>query len=114
MKPYIGMMVLYRCRPGQVRAGQQDLAALVTKVRQDGSVDLRIYTPDMVDVLNQQAIREMSQDLQWHCWHVADGSPDALRARIEQLEADLVEAHNRIDGLEGGKAKQQVKKPALV
>lgn len=113
MIPYVGMSVNYRCRPGQIRVGQQDLAALVTRLRPNGSVDLRVYVPDSVDVLIYPGILPMSQDLQYHCWHVPPGSPDVLLARIEQLEADLVEAHNRIDAFEGGKARQ-TKKPALV
>lgn len=32
MTPYIGMPVLYHLRPGQVRAGQSELAAVITRV----------------------------------------------------------------------------------
>ena len=78
MQPYVGQIVLYRLRPGQVRAGQSELAAIVTRVhaRLDGEdapcVDLRVFVPDSVDPLVQPRVMALSENVRGHCWRPTD------------------------------------------
>ena len=77
-QPYIGQIVLYRLRPGQVRAGQSELAAIVTRVhtRLDGEalpcVDLRVLVPDSLDPLVQQRVMALADAVRGHCWRPTD------------------------------------------
>jgi hypothetical protein len=78
MQPYVGQIVLYRLRPGQVRAGQSELAAIVTRVhtRPDGEdapcVDLRVFVPDSVDPLVQPRVMALSAAVRGHGWRPTD------------------------------------------
>jgi len=84
MQPYVGQIVLYRLRPGQVRAGISELAAIVTRVhpRRDGEakpcVDLRVFVPDSLDPLVQQRVMAQSDTTGGHCWRPTD-APAAAR-----------------------------------
>ncbi len=83
MQPYVGQIVLYRLRPGQVRAGQSELAAIVTRVhpRLDGEtrpcVDLRVFVPDSLDPLVQQRVMALSDAVRGHCWRPTDAPSEA-------------------------------------
>jgi hypothetical protein len=61
-------MVLYRCRPGQVRAGQLDLAAMVTKINSDGTLELTVY-PALSEPCFQSKVPALSDGFTGHCWH---------------------------------------------
>lgn len=92
MQPYLAMPVLYRLRPGQTRMGQQDLAAIVTRVHKDGAVDLIAFPPqtNITDALHLDRVAPMSDTITGHCWHVAADNVgpaiSALLTRIEELE----------------------------
>jgi hypothetical protein len=88
MKPYLSQSVLYRVRPGQVRAGQSELAAIVTKVYPDGSADLRVFVSDVADPLVLPRVPPMTQDQQSNCWRLPDVGDDVagLVARVCELE----------------------------
>jgi len=45
MQPYLGQLVTYRLRPGQVRAGQTDLAAIVVRIHPERIV--RVERPEI-------------------------------------------------------------------
>lgn len=111
--PYVGLMALYRARPGQVRAGQQDLAAIVTRVNGDGTVAMRIYASDAADVLLQDRVPPMSQETPSHYWHLPDDvlAAEIDRKRVSELETQLLEAMERLDAIENPGAKK-VAKPA--
>ena|SRR5258708_7300066 len=92
MQPYIGQIVLYRLRPGQVRAGQSELAAIVTRVhaRLDGEalpcVDLRVFVPDSLDPLVQQRVMALADAVRGHCWRPTDApdlTPDEPKNEIK-------------------------------
>jgi len=87
MQPHVGQIVLYRLRPGQVRAGISELAAIVTRVHPllDGEekpcVDLRVFVPDSLDPLVQQRVMAQSDVVRGHCWRPTDAP--AVRREIE-------------------------------
>lgn len=85
----LGHPVLYRFRPGQVRAGQQDAAALVTRVNADGSLDLAVFPalgPNS-EFLTVNKVRRMSQEVTSNCWHPLEGDP-LRRAMDDDAPAD--------------------------
>lgn len=96
MENLLGRTVHYRQRPGQVRAGQQDLAAKITKVWPDGSASLRIYVPDSPDVLLQPKVQRMSQEVTTHCWFI----PEIANPELDEMRAQLTKALDRIEALE--------------
>lgn len=67
MQPYPGLMVLYRPRPGQIRAGQVDLAAMVTAVYPGDRCDLNIYPP-MSEPYQQPKVPALSEEFTSHVW----------------------------------------------
>jgi len=85
MQPYVGQIVLYRLRPGQVRAGISELAAIVTRVHppSDGEakpcVDLRVFVPDSLDPLVLGRVMAQSDAVRGHCWRPTD-APAVARA----------------------------------
>lgn len=85
MQPYVGQIVLYRLRPGQVRAGISELAAIVTRVHSQAPgeaepcVDLRVFVPDSVDPLVLPRVMAQSDTVRGHCWRPTD-APAAARA----------------------------------
>ena len=93
-----GHMVLYRFRPGQVRAGQPDAPALVTRVNPDGTANLTVYPDGTPDPLFLRAVPRLSQDVASHCWEMAKS--DDASEQVSQLQRDLVDAHTRIDALD--------------
>jgi hypothetical protein len=88
MQPYVGQIVLYRLRPGQVRAGVSELAAIVTRVHSlaEGEerpcVDLRVFVPDSVDPLVQPRVMAQSDAVRSHCWRPT-GAPQAPAPRAD-------------------------------
>ena len=90
MQPYVGQIVLYRLRPGQVRAGISEIAAIVTRVhaRLDGEakpcVDLRVFVPDSLDPLVQQRVMALSDTVQGHCWRPTDAPVAAREAETKK------------------------------
>ena len=89
MQPYVGQIVLYRLRPGQVRAGVSELAAIVTRVHprahdgeKDPCVDLRVFVPDSLDPLVQPRVMAMTDAVRGHCWRPTD----ALAARAPETK----------------------------
>lgn len=109
-KPYAGMMVQYRWRPGQVRAGQQDAAAMITRVKHDGKVDLTIYPPS-AEHIHQQDVMAMSQEVTSHCWHVPEDEDSPQALRVAELEGQLAEALDRLDALEKKPAAEKSQSP---
>lgn len=91
-----GSHVLYRFRPGQVRAGQTEAAALVTRVNIDGTANLTVFADGTPDCLYLRSVPKASQEITSHCWTMAESD----NVDIAQLQADLLEAHERIDTLE--------------
>lgn len=111
MKPYPGLMVLYRWRPGQVRAGETDAAAVVTKVYPDETVDLTIFVPSMGPEIHQNRVMHMSKEVPCHCWHMAPAA-NAGKAEVPQHIADDLDALRiRVAKLEYALSERQ-KKPA--
>lgn len=92
MQPYVGQIVLYCLRPGQVHAGQSELAAIVTRVRRllDGEtvpcVDLRIWRPDMVDPLVQQNVMAQSAAVRGHCWQPTEALAGRVTVNMDARE----------------------------
>jgi hypothetical protein len=78
MQPHVGQIVLYRLRPGQVRAGQSELAAIVTRVHprleadEEPCVDLRVFVPDSLDPLVLLRVMAQSDAVRGHCWRPTD------------------------------------------
>ena len=78
MQPYVGQIVLYRLRPGQVRAAISKLAAIVTRVHPQAPceekpcVDLRGFVPDSLDPLVQPRVMALSDAVRGHCWRTTD------------------------------------------
>lgn len=113
MKLYPGLAVLYRLRPGQTRMGQQDLAAIVTRVAANDRLDLIAFPPKtgIVDALMLENVAPMSQEITGHCWHAPpDESAEdvaALRVRIDELETML-------DDLTGGRPPTEAEVKAMV
>ncbi len=101
MKLYQGKTVLYRWRPGQVRGGSQDAAALVLRVRSpggvpDGTLDLIVWPAGDRDPLFLDNVAAMSDRVTNHCWHLPAEDPAAkiadLEKRVAQLEAIIKRA----------------------
>ena len=93
IQPQIGLPCLYRWRPGQVRAGQDDAAALITRVNSDGSVDLTVFQPGTPDTLVLNRVGRMSQEVQSHCWH-----PLAWMAEIDRRVAEFQSLAECVNG----------------
>jgi hypothetical protein len=110
MNLYLGMPVLYRLRPGQARMGQQDLAAIVTRVNPDGRIDLIAFPPRtaIADALVVENVAQMTQDVTGHCWHVPGRD---LADDVATLSAQVVDLGNMLDELTAP-AKSSAKKPA--
>lgn len=110
MKPYVGQIVLYRWRPGQVRAGQAESAGMVTKINPDGTLNLTVHPDATPDPLFLKSVAAASQEVTSHCWSPTeqDARIFFLEERCAQLESDLVDA---LDRLESGR---QAKKKAMV
>lgn len=113
MNVYLGMPVLYRLRPGQVRAGQNELAALVTRVNArktrkeaDGSetvvveetVDLVAFVPDS-EPLRQHRVMALSEKVTGHCWLPTDAPLGAPGIPDGRIVAELADAHAKIKTL---------------
>jgi len=116
MIPKIGMQCLYRQRPGQIRQGQQDLPATITRVNSDGTVTLRIVIPDSVDVIIEPKIKPLSQELSYHCWLVPDymmGGGNGSE-RIESLQREIAELQERVDALENKRGAGRPPKASLL
>lgn len=86
MTPHIGLIVLYRYRPGQVRAGQLDDAAIVTRVHADGSVNLDVFADGLPDRLHFNNVPPMSDAVQSHCWHDREGGAGSDISNDELLK----------------------------
>lgn len=117
MPPHIGQIVLYRYRPGQVRAGQLDDAALVTRVHADGSVNLDVFADGLPDRLHYNNVPPMSDAVQSHCWHDREGAAadEALKFIMgtnipgDELLKLVMEVSDRVAALE---AKRGPGRPA--
>lgn len=99
-KPYIGMPVLYVLRPGQIRAGQGTLAAMITAVNaghanREESVDLVIYIP-RTETQHMPNVQRGTEKVTSHCWvPIVHPFEAALREEIAVLTeqvATLAEA----------------------
>lgn len=66
-KPEIGDWVHYIPRPGQVRANQSKLAALVVMINADGSLELEVHAWNSEPVW-QSKVREECETIAAHCW----------------------------------------------
>lgn len=95
MSLYPGKMVIYRLRPGAVRAGQTEAGAMIKRLYPDGSAELVIYPAMDRDPLFQDRVPQMAKGIEFHCWRLNDDDGlvariyeriDALQARIEELE----------------------------
>lgn len=78
---YPGKMVLYTWRPGQVRAGQTESAAMILRVNRDGTVNLRVFADGTPDALDLRNVPAMSETIQTHCW--SRNPDDSDRAQPE-------------------------------
>lgn len=93
MRVFCGKMVLYRWRPGQVRAQQAESAAMITKINADGTVNLKVVPDAAPDPIFLRNIAQNSNEVQSNCW-----LPNPDDQRLDQLETDLLEALDRLDG----------------
>lgn len=91
-----GIWVLYVFRSGQVRAGQSECAAMITKLNGDGTANLKIEADGTADPIYQKSVPPRSQEVTGHCWYV----PATESADLTSLREELAEAHRRIDALE--------------
>ncbi len=88
--PYLGQAVIFIPRPGSARAGQTEMAAIVTRVLSDGHVCLRAIPDDpSCDMWARDRVRPQSPDAMFDCWRPTDGETSALRQEIEMLRAEL-------------------------
>lgn len=90
-KPRVSDSVLYVFRPGQVRAGQAEVAAIVTKVNADDTLEL-ITFPTMSEMVHQSRVPAMSEVITGHCWRRQD---DDMAERQADAQAALVKAKSR-------------------
>ncbi len=76
----LGKTVLYRCRPGQVRMGARDMAAIVTREQADGCLDLMIFPPKthIGDALHYENVAPMTDVYTGHCWHPVEEPVDRM------------------------------------
>ena len=93
----IGPLVFYVWRPGQVRAGQTQSIALVTKENADKTVNLSVFPDGSPDALFLKNVPAQSQEIAHHCFVQFPNSVAALEQRVSQLENDLVEMLDRVD-----------------
>lgn len=84
MNVYPGLMVLYRQR--EPRAGQLDLAAMVTRVRSPDRVDLNIYPP-MAEFYQQPNVPMLSDVFKANCWLMPES---AAPMNVEALAKDVL------------------------
>lgn len=130
--PTIGQSVLYVWRPGQIRAGEVESAAIVTRVNADGSLNLRVFPDGTPDVLQFQRVVPMSEAIHGHCWReaappagvvavpVGDGDdlrpggieyvPD-VRIALEQVQASHADLVARLAALEAKRGPGRPPKP---
>jgi hypothetical protein len=119
MPLYPGKPVLYRFRPGQVRMGQIEGAAMITRVYPDGTVDLTVYPPNNPEPLFQTRVAKMAREDDFHCWRLNED--DERMAELERRVAELEEAlanlsslsHDDIDALQNA-ADQSGIHPAMI
>ncbi len=97
--PHIGKIVLFRYRPGQVRAGQIDDAAIVTRVHADGSANLDVFADGLPDRLHFNNVPPMSDAVQSHCWRSLDVAPSQEIPGDELLKL-VMELSDRVAVLE--------------
>lgn len=81
MSVFIGKIVLYRYRPGQIRAGQIDDPGVVTRVNGDGSLDLRVFPHGLSDTILLARVPPMSDSVTGHCWHDCEGEQSAVPSK---------------------------------
>lgn len=95
----LGKFVLYSWRPGQVRVGQSESAALVTRVNRDGTLNLKVFADGTPDVLDLRNVPKASQEIASHCWKAQREDVGDLAKRIEELEKAVADANERLDEL---------------
>lgn len=106
MPLYPGKPVLYRFRPGQVRMGQTEAAAMITRVYPDGTCDLTVHPPNNPEPLFQNKVPKMAREEDFHCWRLNDDDVRMmeLERRVAELEADLASlsslSHEDVDALQ--------------
>lgn len=86
-----GKLVLYRWRVGQVRAGQLDAGAMVTRIHADGTLDLTVHPAMDRDPLYVDRVAQMSDAVLSHCWRFNDDEQRMveLTERLAALETKL-------------------------
>ena len=88
--PYLGQIVIFTPRPGSARAGQPEMAAIVTRVLSDGHVCLRAIPDDpSCDMWARDRVRPQSPDAMFDCWRPTDGEASVLREEVEMLRAEF-------------------------
>lgn len=95
MSPYLGKIVLYVFRSGQVRQGMTEAAAIVRRVHADNSVNLMVIGDGAPDPLFLERVPAMSETVKTHCWHLSDNDADT---RIAMLEAEMRELRQLLSG----------------
>lgn len=63
-----GKLVIYHWRAGQVRAGQTQSVALVTKLNPDGTANLKVFPDDPNGDLWFRSVPPMSDAVKTHCF----------------------------------------------
>lgn len=89
-------IVRYCWRPGQVRAGEADSIALVTKQNKDGTLNLRIYADGNPDPIFQRNVPKRSQEVQSHCWFEVESGGAGLQEQISELREQLDRLEERL------------------
>lgn len=109
--------VIYRCRPGQIRGGQSDLAAVVTRVNRgtdgnpDGTVELLVLPSDG-EPIRQNKVPERAEGLPGNYWAWPDativaGAQSRMQTdmKIAHLEKEVADLRQMVEDLTAPSAK---------
>src|SRR5262249_26313924 len=96
-----GKCVVYRWRHGQVRAFQDEAAAMIVRVRMGNVVSLIVFPAGDRDFMFFENVAPYSQETQTHCWrHNQDDTRIAdLEDQVEALKENLADATAKLEAL---------------
>jgi hypothetical protein len=100
--PYLGQTVVFIPRPGSARAGQSEMAAIVTRVLSDNHVCLLALPDDPnCDMWARDRVPMQGPDNLHNCWKPTEGETALaeLRQMLEDLTAPAPAADDGLDQL---------------